>query len=374
MRKNAPGPWEFLRSWLFPGVPHYRRFLRGASWSGFEKNHLFLNGLGAQFTDVSAISGLDADGDGRAFALIDLDFDGFQDVVQVNANTPFTQVFRNRASELKYARDHGFVAVRLFGGNRSAEPSASVSNRDAIGAKVTLEAGSLELVRELRAGEGFASQSSRTLLIGIGRNSAVQSLQVRWPSGRTSRVEGVPSGSRVDVYEDPEQSPDGGHFAVSVYGGERGEPAAHRRRPERGRTLDLAAEAGVTARSELLLYTTLATWCENCARETGAFRRLGEAFSPEELALFGVPYDASDTPAGLLEWVERHDAPYEVLTALSREQVDRFLAVQTERLRADGLPVSIVTDALGQVLLTRFGPPTLSEIRALASAQRAADR
>ena len=58
------------------------------SFSGYERNCLFLNRAGKQFTDVSLISGLDNIADGRTFVYWDYDRDGWQDIALVNANSP----------------------------------------------------------------------------------------------------------------------------------------------------------------------------------------------------------------------------------------------------------------------------------------------
>ena len=62
------------------------------SFSGHERNHLFLSDRGRRFSDISAISGLDNIADGRAFVLWDFDRDGWQDIALVNANTPLLNI------------------------------------------------------------------------------------------------------------------------------------------------------------------------------------------------------------------------------------------------------------------------------------------
>ena len=54
--------------------------LRWHSFSGHERNCLFLNQAGTRFKDVSAISGVDNVADGRAFAVWDYDHDGWFDL------------------------------------------------------------------------------------------------------------------------------------------------------------------------------------------------------------------------------------------------------------------------------------------------------
>ena len=60
-----------------------------ASLSGSERNRLFLSLRAEQFLNVSPLSGVDLPGDGRGFALLDADRDGWIDLVAVRKQ-PFT--------------------------------------------------------------------------------------------------------------------------------------------------------------------------------------------------------------------------------------------------------------------------------------------
>src|ERR1700723_1542414 len=57
------------------------------------------------------------------------------------------------------------------------------SNRDAIGARVTLRAEGRRQLQEVRSGGSYVSQSDLRLHFGLGRATEIDSLQVRWPSG-----------------------------------------------------------------------------------------------------------------------------------------------------------------------------------------------
>ena len=59
------------------------------------------------------------------------------------------------------------------------------SNRDAIGAKVTVVASDRRQVQELRSGSGYISSSDLRLHFGLGAISSVEQINVRWPSGIT---------------------------------------------------------------------------------------------------------------------------------------------------------------------------------------------
>ena len=148
---------------------------RGGSLSGRERHCVFLN-LGAagggtpQFANLSAGSGLDLPDDGRAIALTDWDGDGDVDLWISNRNAPRLRFMRNDTP----AGNH-FLSLRLQGTGRTG-------NRDAIGARVeivTSDGG--RSIRTLHAGEGYLAQSSKEILIGLGRAEAVEKLIVRWP-------------------------------------------------------------------------------------------------------------------------------------------------------------------------------------------------
>jgi hypothetical protein len=60
-------------------------------------------------------------------------------------------------------------------------------NRDAIGARVTLRAGSATQLREVRAGHSYASASDLRLHFGLGERAVVDAIEVRWPDGSRTR-------------------------------------------------------------------------------------------------------------------------------------------------------------------------------------------
>lgn len=181
-----------------PGLQIREALYTGSSFSGHERDHLWVQDATGRFQQVSGISGLDHPGDGRAWARLDFDGDAGQDIVTVSANSPFLQLFDNRVP----ARA-GALALRLVGGNQSPAPSTTWSSRDAIGARVVVTAGGRTLHRELRAGEGLASQSSATVWVGLGEATAAEQVEVRWPSGRRTVLAGLQAGQTITVFEDP---------------------------------------------------------------------------------------------------------------------------------------------------------------------------
>src|SRR5580704_17665924 len=75
------------------------------------------------------------------------------------------------------------------------------SNRDAIGAAITVEAGTLRQTKYLQAGSGFLSQHTKELFFGLGKSPNAVRATVRWPSGVTQVFEGLPVGRRIEIEE-----------------------------------------------------------------------------------------------------------------------------------------------------------------------------
>lgn len=201
------------------GLPLDRKIKGGASFSGNERDSVYLNKGGKDFVSISGITGLDDPGDGRSFAVLDYDRDGWPDLVVASVTAPTLQLYRNQMGDKSSAgvRNNQMVAVRFVGGNHGAAPSTEWSNRDGYGAMLTVDLDGTTLVREHRAGEGLGAQNSATMLIGIGQRDAAKSLRVRWPSGKTREIGKVPANTLVTVYENPAHSPAGTAFTMRPY-------------------------------------------------------------------------------------------------------------------------------------------------------------
>jgi hypothetical protein len=189
----------------------------GSSQSGKERNHFFLSLGGQQFEDISALAGLDDPADGRSFALLDFDRDGWQDLAVVNANAPLLRLYHNRIARRLPAESRGhWLVVKLVGGNTQAAASEQWSNRDGYGAKVWARTGAQTLLREHLCGQGLAAQNSRLLHFGLG-SSEHADLEVLWPSGRRQSLPQVAAGSKVTFFEDSERSKDGSTAVIEPY-------------------------------------------------------------------------------------------------------------------------------------------------------------
>ena len=170
---------------------------------------------GRSFADISGLSGLDNPADSRGFAVLDYDRDGWQDVALVNANQPLFNLYHNEmpATGLR----GGMIAIRFVGGNRTPGPSKEFACRDGYGARVKVDLGDTKLIREHRCGDGWSTQNSATMIVGIGSHTNVASVTVQWPSGKTASARAIPEGTLLTVYENRADSPSKTSFVGSPY-------------------------------------------------------------------------------------------------------------------------------------------------------------
>jgi tetratricopeptide (TPR) repeat protein/peroxiredoxin len=161
------------------------------TWSGFERNVFYANNRDGTFSDVSGAVGLDFLEDGRAFALADFDQDGRQELFLKNRNGPQLRLLKNVIERLPAS-----ITFRLRG---------TKSNRDAIGAVVTVESESGSQTRLLEAGSGFLSQHSKEVFFGLGAARGRVRASIRWPSGTIQDFHEVPLNCRIWLEEESKE-------------------------------------------------------------------------------------------------------------------------------------------------------------------------
>jgi tetratricopeptide (TPR) repeat protein len=187
---TAASPLDYRRGTSFDDAwrATNRLLAENGSQARHERNVLLRGDGRGGFDEVAGSAGLDLDQDGRSFAALDYDGDGDPDLVLMAArSSPQLRLFRN-----DYAGRTASLAVRLRG---------TAGNRDAIGARVTVETDTMRRMQQLAAGSGFISQHSKELLFGLGASERVVALEVRWPGGRTQSFRRVPINRRVVVEE-----------------------------------------------------------------------------------------------------------------------------------------------------------------------------
>ncbi len=160
----------------------------GHNLSAYETNRLFLNENGARFMDASFASQADIDSDSRSAVAADMNGDGAVDLLVGSVGGGPLRLFLNR-----FPRVHHRVLLELQG---------TTSNRAAIGARVRLRTGETTICRSLFPANGFMGQHPVQLLIGVGAAEKIDTLEVRWPTGRTQTYENLPVDRRLQIIED----------------------------------------------------------------------------------------------------------------------------------------------------------------------------
>ncbi len=333
------------------------------SLHGRERNRYFANRGGRAFVDASGLSGLDNPADSRGFAILDYDRDGWQDIALVNANEPLFNLYRNEMSSA--GAKGGVIAIRFRGGNKTAGPSSEYTGRDGFGARVTVEVGGQRLVREHRCGEGWSTQNSATMVIGIGGQAHAASVTVRWPSGRTAKIERVPEGTLLCAYENPADAPNGMSFTTAPYRVDRATMTGVGQGDGRvaGPEFVMRGLDGRARPARLRAYTTFATTREECAAGLPALRRLRELLQAEGVDLALVPVDPADDDERLAAYNRRWRPTSRLVNVPAGRRAE--VAAAFDAAVGGGVPSTVVTDGEGRVMGVTRGRPTLSMLRAL---------
>lgn len=133
---------------------------------------LFANQGDGTFSEVQGIAALQERRVSRGACYGDYDEDGDLDMLLLNLDD-YPTLLRNDG-----AKGH-WLMLRLVGRQ---------SNRGGVGARITAFAGGKKQVREVIAGSSFLGGQDPRVHFGLGGISAVDSLEVRWPSGAKDQL------------------------------------------------------------------------------------------------------------------------------------------------------------------------------------------
>ncbi len=122
----------------------------------------------------------------RSSVMLDMDGDGDLDIITSELGD-VPQVLRSNLAEQKGDKLN-YLAVRLVG---------TQSNRNALGAKVTVHAGDQKWVQVNDGQSGYLSQSILPLYFGLGDQSQVDRVEVVWPNGQQQSFDKIGDGNRV---------------------------------------------------------------------------------------------------------------------------------------------------------------------------------
>ncbi|MEE9171006.1 MAG: ASPIC/UnbV domain-containing protein, partial [bacterium] len=118
-------------------------------------------------------------------ACADINNDGSLDLFVTNNNDP-DQLFLNSGSS------NNWLKVQLVG---------TISNRDAVGARLRVVAEDLQSFSEISAGGGYVSQNSLLQHFGLGHRTVIDTLAIRWPSGTYEEYTNIPANQQVTITE-----------------------------------------------------------------------------------------------------------------------------------------------------------------------------
>ncbi len=136
--------------------------------SGADVLHRDCKGHDGKFTVLSSVST-------RSSVIFDVDNDGALDIVTNEFNGKPQFLMSNLAERKKIS----YLKVSLVGNK---------SNREGLGAKVTVTAGNLKMTKVQDGKSGYLSQSDFPLYFGLGDSTKIDSIEVLWPSGTRQSV------------------------------------------------------------------------------------------------------------------------------------------------------------------------------------------
>ena len=324
-----------------------------STWNGHERNVFFANNRDGTFSDVSGVVGLDFRDDSRAFALADFDGDGKLEIVLKNRNSPQIRILRLAMNDIGNS-----ITVRLRGVK---------SNRDAIGAAVTVEANALRQTKYLQAGSGFLSQHTKELSFGLGPNQGFAKVMIQWPSGLTETYEDLPVNRRIEIQEGTK------NFTVKPFASPP-QSWAQLTDPLKGESPPMAVGTWLidpvrsidfslpdlagnlrdlrSFRGNPVLLNFWSTACASCRDQLQVLRRSHATLVSKGLQIVAVNIDAPSDPAVVKSFASQEELPFTVLLATPAVAgiyniVYRYLF---DRHRDLSLPMSLLIDEAGNIV------------------------
>jgi len=167
------------------------------SWHGWERNRYLRNNGDGTFKEVGRGNNSDLILNSRGTAVADFWNRGVMDLA-IAASTDRHALLRNELNG-----DRNWIEIKLIG---SAGVLPEGSNRDAVGARVSLRSGENKMLREVVLGDGYGSQSMLRLHFGVDNLSKIDELIVMWPrSGIAQRFQNVTPNHFYEIIEGQDQ-------------------------------------------------------------------------------------------------------------------------------------------------------------------------
>ena len=278
----------------------------GRSWSGREPNTLFQNrGPDAdgnvRFDEVGNVLGLYLRLDSRGAASADLDGDGDLDLAVYNRNNPIIKIYRNDTP------GQGNLALVDLRGTDSGTLAA--------GAQAILTCDDRKILRQVELGSGFLSQSSPTLHFGLAGCTAIDSIAVRWPSGREQTWESLPVNRRLVLTEGSGEARETELRPRNYNRNELAPAAGELSAPRPDLAFDRLDGDDRLALAELDDGTAVlnfwATWCTACIAEMPELEDLHRRFGKRGVRVVGVSLDDGRPEQAVRDFIRERGVTYE---------------------------------------------------------------
>lgn len=338
-------------------------FEEGFSFSGYERDPLYLNLGTKKFVDVSGVSGIDSITDGRAGVFADFDNDGDLDVFMTTIQGEAHLLFRNNVGQ-----DGNHLRVVLEGD--------AATGRDAYGAVVRVRTSAGTLTKIKSGGSGFISQHDPRLLFGLGKDAQAAGVEVTWPGGAVERFEGdAKAGSTLLL-----RKGSGRITSAALPRAQLPDPLTRDEVFARGLKIavgrplpEIAVKTARGARASLrgslragrrTLINVWATWCTPCATEMPELERLRPLLGARGIDLVGLNVDTA-AGADVRGFVAAKRVRYPVLTGGVAAVESLY---NTEEI---SVPMSILVDEHGVVreIIAGWSARTQERLRSLAAGE-----
>lgn len=316
-------------------------FGQGFSFSGYERDPLYLSLEGKKFTDISGVSGIDSITDGRAGVFADFDNDGDLDVFSTTIQNQAHLLFRNNVGQ-----NNNFLRIALEGDEKTG--------LDAFGAVVRVKTSAGTLTKIKSGGSGFISQHDPRLLFGLGKDAKAEWVEVTWADGKVEKFTGEAKAGSTLLLKKTTGKTETVNLAKTKLPDPltKTEIFAKGLKVKIGKPLpDFAlknlAGGASSMKKELkagrqTLINIWATWCIPCAAEMPELEKMRPKFAARGIDLIGLNVDA-EKDVNIKGYLIKHPVSYPILIG-GTTAIEQIYA--TDELT---VPLTILVDEKGIV-------------------------